>query len=186
MSKEIKKLCSYMYDCVRQSIKSAAFNNLNSNKDNRVLIIKDDTFRGDDKDIIDIMTKAALNKSTMDLLYSDLFIKGARGKNKFYTPLLYSPAELSRVGNKIKLYTDGEATLNIGIIANLTDGEEEKIENVIRQLMDVSACDLPTVMRGLLNLDGVQIIKQKTIILARLPDSTAGLLNELKIISNEY
>ena len=175
----IKKLCLYMYDCTRQAIKSASFNNL---KDSDILIIDNDIFNGDDKNIIEIMTKYALNKSSMSLLYSDLFIKG----NKLYTPLLYSEAELIREGDKIRLITEEEKTLNIGAVANLMSGEEEKIEAIIEQLLDVEACDLPTVMGGLLNMENVEIIKQRAIILAKLPDSTAGLLNELRTIAEEY
>lgn len=172
----VKKLCNYMYDCTRQAIKSASFNNL-SDKD--ILIIDDDIFNGDDKKIIEIMTKYALNKSSMSLLYSDLFIKG----DKLNTPLLYSNAELIREGDKIRLETEEEKTLNIGAVANLMSGEEEKIEAIAEQLLDVEACDLPTVMGGLLNMDGIEIINQRAIILAKLPDSTAGLLNELKQIA---
>jgi len=178
----IKKLLNYQYDCVRQAIKSASFNNLDSNKENKILLVDTDIFNGDNKEIIEIMTKQALNKSTINLLYSELFIKG----NNLYTPLLYSEAQFLREGDKIRLETEEEKTLNIGAVANLMNGEEEKIEAIIEQLLDVEACDLPMVMRGLLNMGGVEIIQQRAVILAKLPDSTAGLLNELKVISNEY
>ena len=183
----IKKLVNYQYDCIRQAIKSSSFNNLNGCKDNKIIVFNDDTFNGDDKDINEIMTKYALNKSTMQLLYSNLFIKGEKGRDKFYTPLLYSDARLYRDGDKIHLDIDEDMTLNIGMISNLMDAtEEDKIEAIIGQLLDIETCDLLTTMGGLLDLTGMEIIKQKAIILTKMPESTAGLLNELKIISELY
>ena len=76
----IKKLCLYQYDCLRQAIKSSSFNNLESNKDNKIILTDATEFDFDNSEIIDIMTRHALNQSTMSLLYSDLFIKGNKGK----------------------------------------------------------------------------------------------------------
>lgn len=186
MTNNIKKLCNYMYDCTRQAIKSSSFNNLTSNKENKIFLTDAVEFEGDNKEIIDLMTKHALNGQTMDLLHSEIFIKGEKGKNKFYSPLLYSEAKLYREGDKIKLEKEENQSLNIGIIANLCEGESEQVENIIEQLLDVDACDLSTVMNGLLNMDGIEIIKQNAIILAVLPNSTAGLLSELKKIAENY
>jgi len=177
----IKKLLNYQYDCIRQAIKSSSFNNLLSNKENKIVNIKGDIFKGDNKEIIDIMTRYALNKSTMNLLYADLFLKG----EKVFTPLIYCEAELKRQGDKIELIK-GENTLNAGIIASLLENDEEKIENIIEQLLDVQTCDFITILKGLINLSDYEIIKQEAIILAKMPESTAGLLNELKIISQNY
>lgn len=182
----VKKLCNYMYDCTRQAIKSSGFNNLSSNKDNKIVITDLTEFQGDNKEIIELMTKHALNGQTMNLLFSDIFIKGEKGKNKFYSPLLYSEAKLYREGDKIKLEKEENQSLNLGIIANLCEGEEEEIQNIIEQLSNIEACDLLTVMNGLLNMEGMEIIKQNAIILAALPNSTAGLLSELKQISELY
>lgn len=182
----IKKLVNYQYDCVRQAIKSSSFNNLMSSKENKILLVDSDMFAGDDKEVIEIMTNYALNKTTMDLLYSELFIKGEKGRNKIYTPLTYCTACLSREGDKIKLEQEENESLNLGVVAALMDTDEEKIENIVNQLLDVETCDLMTVMGGLLNMDGIGIIKQRAIILAKMPDSTAGLLNELRQISEMY
>ena len=182
----VKKLCNYMYDCTRQAIKSSSFNNLSNNKENKILITDLTEFAGDDKEIIELMTKHALNGSTMDLLFSDILIKGEKGKNKFYSPLLYSEAKLYREGDKIRLEKEENQGLNFGIIANLCEGEEEEIQNIIEQLSNIEACDLPTVMNGLLNMEGMEIIKQNALILAALPNSTAGLLSELKQIAELY
>ena len=182
MKANIKKLLQYQYECIRQSIKASSFNNLESNKENKILIIEGDIFKGDNKNIIDMMTKYALNKSNMSLLYSELFIKG----NKIYSPIVYCTAELIRENDKIILKKDENFELNVGVIANLCEGEEEKIENIMSQLLNVDCCDLPTVMNGLLNMEDIEIIKQRAIILAKMPDATAGLLNELKTIAELY
>lgn len=182
----IRKLANYQYDCVRQAIKSSSFNNLKSNKDNKILMINDTEFDVADKDIIGIMTQYALNKSTMDLFYTNYIVSGQQGKNVFYTPLTYSNAILYREDNKIKLEYDVESTLNIGLISNLMCCDEEQIQNIIEQLLDVEECNLEIIMRGLLNMEGIEIKKQKTLVLAVLPNSTAGLLNELKQIAELY
>ena len=100
--------------------------------------------------------------------------------------MTYSNAILYREDNKIKLEYDVESTLNIGLISNLMCCDEEQIQNIIEQLLDVEECNLEIIMRGLLNMEGIEIKKQKTLVLAVLPNSTAGLLNELKQIAELY
>lgn len=180
MTNNIKKLLNYSYDCVRQSLKANSFNNIKEG----VYIIENNIFAADDKKINEIMSKHALNKSTINLLYSELFIKN----DKLYTPLLYSECELIRDGGKIKIEKEENYTLNVGAIANLLadNEEEEKIEYIINELLDVAIIDIEKVMTGLLNIDNLEFIKQNALILAKLPESTAGLLNELKKISELY
>ena len=78
--------------------------------------------------------------------------------------------------------------MNIGAIVNFIDNNEneEKIGYIIDQLTDIEQCDLPIVMQGLLNMEDTKIINQRAIILTKMPESTAGLLNELKTISELY
>lgn len=186
----VKKLCNYMYSCVRESLKAVHFRDLNSCKDNKIIITDKKEFSGDNKEIITIMTSYALNKQTMTLLYGEKFIKGQQtGKNNnFYTPLYYSDATLTRQDDKIILSVDNEKSLNVGAIASLLKGEDEKIELMLDDLLEVQECDIETVMRGLgmLDMSGLEIVEQKAIILTKLPDATANLLTELKEIAEIY
>lgn len=182
----IKKISNYMYDCVREAFKSSAFHNLKSNKANKIVVTNATEWAGDDKGIIEVMTKAALNKATMNLIYGEMFLAGERGKQKFYTPLIYSDCELKRAGGAIVAEVNEEKTLNIGAISCLLGDNAEEVENIIEQLMEVPINDFETVLKGLVNLDGLEIVKQKAVILAKLPDATSGLLNELKQISELY
>lgn len=184
----VKKLCNYMYSCVRESLKSASFRNLNSCKDNKVVVTDKTTFESDDKDILEVMTIHALNKSTMDLLQGELFIEGKHGKDLYFTPLLYSTASLSREGDKITLSIEDDKSLNIGAISGLLENNEEEIELIISQLNELEnpEINLKKVLEGLINMDGLKIVDKKAVILATLPNATAGLLSELKQIAEIY
>ena len=181
----IQKLCSYCLDCVKAT-RSTAFNNLKSSKDNKIIITSANEFAADNKDIIDIMTKQALNKSTMGIFKGMYIIEGIKNKNKYYAPLLYADAELIRNGDKITLDYDMDGfMLNVGLIASLLDNNEEKIENIISQLLEIEnpeKIDFEKVLNGLINLDGMTIKKDEAIILSKTPESVAGLINELKLI----
>ena len=186
MNNNIVKLCNYMHDCVRESLKSSSFRNLKSCKDNKIIITDLDIFESDNKEIIDLMTLSKLNQSTMDLLQGQYILSGKRGKDVYFTPLLYCNAEFKRIGDKIKLETEEEKTLNIGAISSLLSNNEEEIELIISQLLEVETADFITVLKGLIDLDGFEILDKKAVILAKLPEATAGVLRELQTISEYY
>ena len=63
------------------------------------------------------------------------------------------------------------------------------MENVINQLMEIeepASVDFESILRGLINLDGFEIKKENAIFLAKTPENVAGLINELKKISEYY
>lgn len=188
----IKKLTLYCLDCVKATGKNAAFNNLRGNKENKVIITNDFVFESDNKEIIDILTKYALNKSTMSLFYGSLFIEGEKNKNKYYSPLLFTECELIREGDKITLNYDKDSmSINISVISSLLDNNDSDIiENVINTLLNIDEplnIDLKKVLSGLINLDGLTITEnQNAIILTKTPESVAGLVNELKTIAELY
>lgn len=185
----VKKLVLYSLDCVKATGRSSGFNNLKSNKENKIIITDLTEFEADNKEITEIMTLQALNKSTMSIIKGGLFLEGQRGKDKFYSPLLYSEAELIREGDKIKLITDDEMSVNVGLISSLLENDSEKVENIISQLLEIEnpeKIDFKKVLSGLINLEGLTITNDNAVILARIPDNLAGLISELKQISELY
>ena len=187
----IKKLTLYSLDCVKATGRANnGFNNLKSNKENKIIITDSTEFEADNKEIIEIMTLQALNKSTMSIIKGGLFLEGQKGKDNFYSPLLYCEAELTREGDKIKLICeDDEMSINVGLISSLLDNDSEKVENIISQLLEIESpekIDFKKVLSGLINLDGFEIKEQNAVILARIPENLAGLISELKTIAELY
>lgn len=187
----IKKLTLYCLDCVKSTSKNSDFVNLQKNKDNKVIITDLNEFEADNKNIIEIMTKRALNKTTMSIYKGFLILEGARGKDKFYSPLLYCEAELIREGDKIKLqYDEDDMGVNVGLIAALLDNNADIIENTINELLSIEnplQIDFKKVLSGLINnIEGMTITDNEALILAKTPDSVAGVINELKAISELY
>jgi len=186
----VKKLTLYCLDCVKASGRVSGFNNLKSNKENKIIITDATEFEADNKEIIEIMTLQALNKSTMSIIKGGLFLEGQRGKDKFYSPLLYSEAELIREGDKIRLVSDEEGmSVNVGLISSLLENDSEKVENIISQLLEIEnpeKIDFKKILSGLINLDGFEIKEQNAVILAKMPENIAGLINELKTIAELY
>ena len=185
----VKKLSLYCLDCVKATGRASGFNNLKSNKENKIIITDSTEFEADNKEIIEIMTLQALNKSTMSIIKGGLFLEGSRGKDKFYSPLLYSEAELIREGDKIKLLTDDEMSVNVGLISSLLENDSEKVENIISQLLEIESpekIDFKKVLSGLINLEGLTITNNNAVILAKMPDNICGLVNELKQIAELY
>lgn len=191
MSKEIKKLCNYMIDCVKyQGRSNTAFNNLKSNKNNKIVFTPEKVFNGDDKRIVELLTAAQLNKDTMSILYCDMFLIGKNGKNEYFAPVLYADANLIRAGDKIVLETDGEMIVNIGMLASLFENELSEVENIINQILEIEnpeKIDFEKVLRGLIpGLEKMTIRKDNALILAKTPDNIAGILTELKKIAEKY
>lgn len=185
----IKKLLLYSLDCVKATGRASGFNNLKSKKENKIIITDANEFESDNKEIIEMMTLQALNKSTMSIIKGGLFLEGQRGKDKFYSPLLYSEAELKRNGDKIELLTDDEMSVNVGLISSLLENDSEKVENIISQLLEIEnpeKIDFKKVLSGLINLDGFEIKEENAVILAKMPENIAGLINELKTIAELY
>lgn len=185
-----KKLILYCLDCVRACGRSSAFNNLKGNKDNKIIITNNIEFEADNKEINDIMTKYALNKSTMGIYAGRLFLEGERKKEKFYSPLLFTEAELIREGDKIKLQYDKDCmSVNVGLIAALLDKDSDIIEHTINEILNIEEpckIDFKKVLSGLIDIEGMTIKEENAIILTKTPESVAGLINELKTISELY
>ena len=181
-----KKMLLYSLDCIKSTAKNSVFNNLKGSKENKIIITNATEFEADNKGIIEIMTKWALNKSTMAIYYGSLMLEGS----KVYSPLLYCEAELIREGDKIKLqYDDDSMGVNVGLISSLLDNDSDIIENTINQLLDIEnpeKIDFKKVLGGLINMDGLTIKEEKAIILSKVNESIAGLVNELKAISELY
>lgn len=190
-SNNVKKLVNYMSECVKyQGRTNNAFNNLKSNKDNKIIMTDATEFEADNKEIIEMMTLQALNKNTMSIIKGGLFLEGERGRDKFFSPLLYSEAELIREGDKIRLICDDDGmSVNVGLISSLLENDSEKVENIISQLLEIEQpekIDFKKVLSGLINLDGFEIKEENAIILAKTPDNIQGLLSELKQIDELY
>ena len=185
-----KKLLLYSLDCIKATSKNTAFCNLKGNKENKFYYTNETVFDSDNKDIIEIMTKYALNKSTMGLYYGSLFLDGSKGKNKYYSPLLYYDAELIRENDKIRLvYDENNININISVISSLLENDEEIIEEIIRQLLEINEpqkIDFIKVLSGLIDLNGFNIIDCNSIILTKTPESVAGLIDELKQLIELY
>ena len=186
----IKKLSLYCLDCVKACGRSSAFNNLKNGKENKIIITSDIEFDADNKEINEIMTKYALNKSTMGIFKGCLMLEGERKKERFYSPLLYCEAELIREGDKIRLeYDEDNMGVNVCLIAALLENDADIVENTINELLNIeNLCqiDFKKVLSGLINLNDLEIKEENAIILAKTPESIAGLVNELKVISERY
>lgn len=181
----VKKLTLYCLDCVRSCGKSSGFNNLKSNKENKIIVTESAEFGADNREIIEMMTLYALNKSTMGIYKGSLILEGSKGRDKFYSPLLFAPVELVRLGDKIIVQAE-EMSANVGLISSLLENDVDIIENTINQLLDVEAVDFKKVISGLINLNDFNIKDEKILFLTKTPESVAGLINELKLISSEY
>lgn len=189
MNLDIKKLTSYCLDCVKYSGRCGAFNNLNSNNSNIVYSLYSDIseFEASDKKINEIMMSYALNKGTMTLLLGKLFLKGTLNKKtQLYSPLLYTGCMLTREGDIIKLTHDNDFIINVGLIACLLDKDTDIIEASIEQLLNIEEpekIDFKSVLTGIIpDMKEVEIIDKSAVILAKMPESTAGLIAELKEI----
>lgn len=180
------KLLNYNLDCIKNIGRNTAFINLKSNKDNIIKVIDNDVFNADNEEIIKIMTKAALNKQAMSLIYSQLILSD----KGIFSPLLFTNAELIRENDLIKLVLDDDFKINIGLISSLLENNEELIENTINELLSIDnpeTIDFKSVLFGLIpSLKNKEIKEEKTIILAKMPEMNAGLINELKELIKIY
>ena len=181
----IKKLALYCYDCIREEFKSSSFRNLESDKKNIIYETNETTFKNDNENILEIMTKYQLNKSDRALIYGEMFLTG---QNKYFTPLIYRNIEIIRENGALKIvFQDDEPILNVGAISSLLKCDDDNISIIIEQLMEtINESDFKGVLRGLVNLDGLNILEEKkAVILTKLPEATAGLLNELQQICKQ-
>ena len=178
----INKICLYSYDIIREEFKSNSFKNLKSNKDNKIIFV-DGERMPIDKEIMDIMQSYELNKGGLNLLYGSYFLEG----EKIFTPLIYQDLILKIEDDFIKLSRSDEKNLNVGAISSLLENDEEKIELIIKQLIDnIDNPNIDKLLASLVNMQGVDVQRKNAIILAKLPNATAGLLDELKEISKIY
>ena len=178
----INKICLYSYDIIREEFKSNSFKNLKSNKDNKVIFV-DGERMPIDKEIMDVMQSYELNKGGLNLLYGSYFLEG----EKIFTPLIYQDLKLNVDGDLINFNISDEKNLNVGAISSLLESDEEKIEIIIQQLIDnLDNPNIDKLFASLVNMQNVEIQRKNAIILAKLPNATAGLLEELKEISKKY
>ena len=178
----INKICLYSYDIIREEFKSNSFKNLKSNKDNKIIFV-DGEKMPIDKKIMDVMQSYELNKGGLNLLYGSYFLEG----EKIFTPLIYQDLKLNVDGDAINFNISDEKNLNVGAISSLLENDEEKIEIIIQQLMDnLDNPNIDKLLASLVNMQDVEIQRKNAIILAKLPNATAGLLEELKEISKKY
>ena len=184
----VKKLVNFMYGITKAETKASAFNNLESCKDNKILITDKTVFEGDDKEVIELQTLHALNQYSMNLIKGEYILIGSKGKQKFKTPLFYTDIKLQRNGDKIEVIEEGERTLNIGAVSCVVGENESLIETTIENLMQCEEIEnFEEIFRALIPLDeNLRIEKQTALILAKLPDSTMTILNELKELSKIY
>ena len=90
-------------------------------------------------------------------------------------------------GDMINFNISDEKNLNVGAISSLLENDEEKIELIIQQLIDnIENPNINKLLASIVNMQGVEIQRKNAIILAKLPDATAGMLEELKEISKKY
>lgn len=178
----INKICLYSYDIIREEFKSNSFKNLKSNKDNKIIFIDGDKMPIN-KEIMDVMQSYELNKGGLNLLYGSYFLEG----EKIFTPLIYQNLKLNVEGDTINLIVFDEKNLNVGAISSLLENDEEKIELIIQQLLDnLDNPNIDKLLASLVNMQDVEIQRKNAVILAKLPNATAGLLEELKEISKKY
>ena len=178
----INKICLYSYDIIREEFKSNSFKNLKSNKDNKIIFI-DGEKMPINKEIMDIMQSYEINKGGLNLLYGSYFLEG----EKIFTPLIYQDLKLNVDGDAINLNISDEKNLNVGAISSLLESDEERIELIIQQLIDnIDNPNIDKLLASLVNMQDVEIQRKNAIILAKLPNATAGLLEELKEISKIY
>ena len=178
----INKICLYSYDIIREEFKSNSFKNLKSNKDNKIIFV-DGEKMPINKEIMDIMQSYELNKGGLNLLYGSYFLEG----EKIFTPLIYQDLKLKVDGDMINFNIYNEKNLNVGAISSLLESDEEKIELIIQQLIDnLDNPNIDKLLASFVNMQGVEIQRKNAIILAKLPNATAGLLDELKEISKKY
>jgi hypothetical protein len=187
----INNMCLYYKDCIREEVKSSSFRNLTGNKDNKLVEVSNNNlkFNLDNEKIIEIMTLSEINKLDRQLIYGEMFITGNINKNVYYTPLRYFDLKLYRQGHHIVgEYDKDNPILNIGAISTLLDNEPELIENSINTLLDyVTSNELETVLKSLVDLKGLRVeSNKKAIILAKVPDASAGLIRELDEIAKVY
>lgn len=190
----ILKLSNYMLDCVKATQKASGFNNIS--KDKKINFCSNG-WAVDNKEINEILTESALNKSTMTLIYGTCFINAQKGREMFYSPLLYAECKLMRQDDKIMPVIDFEndLTINYGVIASLFNNDLELIENKMEQLTEIinpMACDFRAILQGLFGEEVMEenkikfLEKEEKLILSKIPENLAGLINELKIIIKEY
>jgi len=187
----VKKLVGYSMDVLKTLGRKSAFNNLKGNKENKIIITNAEEWQADYKEIVEMMTIQALNKTTMTIYKGFYTVEGEIKKEKFYSPLLYCEAQIIREGNKLKLdYDKDDIEINYSLVSSLLDNDDEKIEVIVNQLMDISnpeEIEILSVLSGLIpSINQLNIKKENLVILAKNSEHIAGMLNELKQIYEMY
>lgn len=187
----VKKLVGYSMDVLKTLGRKSAFNNLKGNKENKIIIMNAEEWQADYKEIVEMMTTQALNKTTMTIYKGFYTVEGEIKKEKFYSPLLYCEAQIIREGDKLKLdYDKDDIEINYSLVSSLLDNDDEKIEAIVNQLMDISnpeEIDILSVLSGLIpSINQLNIKKENLVILAKNSEHIAGMLNELKQIYEMY
>lgn len=150
----IKKLSSYLHDCVREEVKSSTFRNLKGDKDNKWCFLEgaEEVFNKFDTPLLldgtnplltELMIQGDMSQKEKYLIYGYLFLVGknsrAKKNNEFLTPLLYAPCKLERAGTKIQCsVSEDMLSLNTGALAQLVKkDDEEEVDQMLSGLLDV-------------------------------------------------
>lgn len=156
----VKKLCQYLYDCVREEVQSSTFRNLQGDKDNKWIFLDGDEtlftkgeeylkLDGGNSKLTELMIQSENNAKDKYLIYGYMFLVGKNTKtkrqNEFLTPLLYVPCKLERNGININcIPLDDVVSLNTAALAGLMEkrDDEDEIDLLLEGILDVVP-DLP-------------------------------------------
>lgn len=174
---KLKKLINYNYDCVREILKSSSF--LKLKPEQIYKLSENDYISVNDKNFNKILTEYKKNKSVYNLLIGKDFIKTESG---IYTPLIYADIEFIQNDDKYIINVLNDYELNINLLVNILDDSESGF--IIETLLKVNENEKKAdVLKSFID---VEILSESAVILAKLPEATAGILNELKKISVKY
>lgn len=173
MNELIKKLCCYSYDCIKESLKSNQFLNLKND-----CLINPDSLKMNNQKLNKLLIDYKKNRLNKNIYYGKYFIKQ---DNNIYSPLIYADIEINQNNNNYEINYKSDFELNINLLINLLNNNDyEFIINTLLSCLDDDK--KPDVLKA---LTGIETTKEENIIFSNVPDSTAGILNELKIICKE-
>lgn len=172
MNELIKKLCLYSYDCIKESLKSNQFLNLKND-----CLINPDSLKMNNQKLNKLLIDFKKNRLNKNIYYGKYFIKC----DGIYSPLIYADIEIIQNNDNYEIQYNSDYELNINLLINLLNNND--YEFIINTLLNYSDDDKkPEVLKVLTE---IETTKDEYIIFSTVPDSTAGILNELKIICKE-
>lgn len=173
----LKKLISYNYDCIREILKSSSF--LKLKPENVYKLTESMHVPVNNREFNKILNEYKKNKSIYNLLMGKYFIKT---ENNIYTPLIYADIDILQSNDNYNINIIHDYELNINLLVNIIDDNEA--DYIINILLNVDNEKKPDILKSFIG-DNIEILPESAVILAKLPESTAGILNELKTICKE-